>query len=56
MAIGEKERAIIAISNLLKLGRPASTEGPDSETASGDESTPETETPPSQEKEEETES
>lgn len=56
MAIGEKERAIIAIANLLKLGRPASTEGPDSETAAGEEETPEAETPPSQEKEEETES
>jgi len=56
MAIGEKERAVIAISNLLKLGRPASTEGPDSETTSSEESKPETETPPSQEKEEKTES
>ena len=56
MAIGEKERAIIAISNLLKLGRPASTEGPDSETASGEETPPEAETPPSQAEEEKTES
>lgn len=56
MAIGEKERAIIAIANLLKLGRPASTEGPDSETTAGEETSSETETPPSQEKEEETES
>ena len=56
MAIGEKERAIIAIANLLKLGRPASTEGPDSETAAGDEESVQAETPPSQEKEEETES
>lgn len=55
MAIGEKERAIIAIANLLKLGRPASTEGPDSETAAAEEE-PAAETAPSQEKEEETES
>jgi len=56
MAIGEKERAIIAIANLLKLGRPASTEGPDSETTTGVETTPQADTSPSQEKEEETES
>jgi len=56
MAIGEKQRAIIAIANLLKLGRPASTEGPESQTTAGDELPPETETPPSQAEEEETES
>ncbi len=56
MAIGEKERATIAIANLLKLGRPASTEGPDAETAAADEEAVQAETPPSQEKEEETES
>ena len=56
MSIGEKERAILAIANLLKLGRPASTQGPDQETSSGEEESPESETPPSQEKEEETES
>ena len=56
MSIGEKERAILAIANLLKLGRPVSTQGPDQETTSGEETKPESETPPSQEKEEETES
>jgi hypothetical protein len=57
MAIGEKERAILAIANLLKLGRPASSEGPPSETTSGEETTaPDAETPPSQAEEEETES
>jgi len=56
MAIGEKQRAIIAIANLLKLGRPASTEGPESETTAGDELPPETQTPPSQAEEEQTES
>ena len=56
MAIGEKERAIVAIANLLKLGRPVSTEGPDQETAAGEEEAAQAETPPSQEKEEETES
>jgi hypothetical protein len=56
MAIGEKERAIIAIANLLKLGRPASTEGPDQETAAGEEQAPEVETPPSEAEEEKTES
>jgi hypothetical protein len=57
MAIGEKERAILAIANLLKLGRPSSSEGPSSETAAGEEtSAPKAETPPSQAEEEKTES
>jgi hypothetical protein len=56
MSIGEKERAILAIANLLKLGRPVSTQGPDEETASGEETKPQSETPPSQAEEEKTES
>jgi hypothetical protein len=57
MAIGEKERAILAIANLLKLGRPSVSEGPDSETAAGDETTTsQVESPPSQAEEEKTES
>ena len=57
MGIGERQRAIIAISNLLKLGRPSASEGPDTETASDEGAeTPPAETPPSQAEEEKTES
>lgn len=57
MGIGERQRAIIAISNLLKLGRPPASEGPDTETASDEGAEiPPAETPPSQAEEEKTES
>jgi hypothetical protein len=57
MGIGEKQRAILAIANLLKLGRPSSSEGPSSEISAGEEATsPAAETPPSQAEEEKTES
>lgn len=55
MSIGEKERAILAIANLLKLGRPSVSEGPDSETAAGDEAQDQPDIPPSQAEEEKTE-
>ena len=54
MSIGEKERAILAIANLLKLGRPVSTQGPDEETTSSEET--EVETSNTQAEEEKTES
>lgn len=56
MSIGEKERAILAIANLLKLGRPSVSEGPDTETAAGDEVQEQPDVPPSQAEEEKTES
>lgn len=59
MTIGEKESAIMAIRDLLLLGAPLNTKGPGEEMTStaGTEETPsEEETPPTQEKEEETES
>jgi hypothetical protein len=55
MSISEKENAILAIANLLKLGRPISSQGPEAETASNEEPQP-VETPPSQAEEEKTES
>jgi hypothetical protein len=54
-SIGEKQRAILAIADLLKLGRPSFSEGPDTESSSEPE-TPEVETPPSQVDQEKTES
>lgn len=55
MSISEKENAILAIANLLKLGRPISSQGPEAETASNEEPQP-VETTPSQAEEEKTES
>lgn len=37
MTIGDKERAILAISGLLELGAPINTKGPEAETASAPE-------------------
>ena len=56
MSIGEKQRAILAIANLLKLGRPSVSEGPDSETSAEDEPQEQPDIPPSQAEEEKTES
>jgi hypothetical protein len=60
LTVGDKERAIQAIAGLLELGQPIGTQGPEAETTSTEgteEAAPAAEeTPPSQEKEEETES
>ena len=58
MTIGDKERAIQAIANLLELGQPINTQGPEGETTSGEgvEETSGEEPLPSEEEEEKTES